>query len=455
MIEPMEFFTRFKNALVLITVLVMQTFALAVQVRRSPGSGGADPRPVRLLRLWTTTMVTPFARSGHFVSGGVRGGWSNYVELWHVRQQDRDLREQIAAIRLQQAAEAEDVIEGRRLQALLGFREHYIASTVTAQVIGTSGSEQSHMVLLDKGSEDGLRPDLPAITPDGIVGKLRDVFPHSAQLLLISDPTAGAGVMLESTRIRGILRGTVSGRLQIGNLTADSRIQPGEKVLTSGGDQVFPRGLPVGVIESIAPDPEHQPYTAITVRPAAKLTQLEEVLVVTGTQAELPEQARKDLETAEARHAEEVEAAKAAQAAAAVAPRGLDLSGTVPPDAAKPEAAPGSEATPTNLVPKVSPFLHPDRYSPGATPSAAELRPGAPGPDQPGARSSDDGRARPPFAGSQDAISGVEKKQAGPSAGTPAPVVRKRPVPASPVVPEDGVGSQPAAGASPNEGAVR
>ena len=142
------------------------------------------------------------------------------------------------------------------------------------------------MLTIDKGSNDGLKPDMAVITPDGIVGKLRDVFPTTAQVLEINDQTSGAGVILASTRIRAILRGTVAGRAQIGNLTADSRIKPGEQVLTSGGDQVYPRGLPVGTIQSIAPDPDHQPYTAIVVRPAADLNRVEEVLVITGTQSE-------------------------------------------------------------------------------------------------------------------------------------------------------------------------
>ena len=180
--------------------------------------------------VWAAAVVTPVARTVHLAGAGVRGGWSNYVALWHVRQQNQQLREQLAAVRLQQAAQAEDMIQGRRLQALLGFREHYIAATVAAQVIGTSGTDQSRLVLLDKGADAGLKPDMPVITPDGIVGKLRDVFPHSAQMLLISDQTSGVGVILESTRIRAILKGTSQGRVQIGNLTADSRIQAGERV---------------------------------------------------------------------------------------------------------------------------------------------------------------------------------------------------------------------------------
>ena len=89
---------------------------------------------------------------------------------------------------------------------------------------------------------------MAVITADGIVGKVREVFPHSAQVLVINDQTSGAGVILETTRIRGILRGNAAGQLEIVGILADERIKPGEKVLTAGGDLIFPRGLPVGVV---------------------------------------------------------------------------------------------------------------------------------------------------------------------------------------------------------------
>ena len=72
------------------------------------------------------------------------------------------------------------------------------------------------------------------------MGKVREVFPHSAQVLAINDQTSGAGVILETTRIRGILRGDAAGQPQIVGILADQRIQPGERVLTAGGDLIFP-----------------------------------------------------------------------------------------------------------------------------------------------------------------------------------------------------------------------
>ena len=268
-----SFFVRFKNVLVLVVVLLMQTIGLAIQVRRPIESGAPDGSSVTLMRYWVVSTVTPVER--FFLGFGhmIRGGWSNYVYLRNVRQQNGQLQQEIARLRLEQAAMAEDAIQGHRLQAMLNFQQHYVAKTVAAQVIGTSGNDLSRVLYIDKGSADGLKPDQAVITPDGIVGKLRDVFPHTAQVLQVNDPTSGAGVLLASTRIRGILKGSTTGRIQIMNLTPDSRIKPGEQVLTSGADQVFPRGLNVGTIESIAPDPDHQPYTLIVVRPAANLFQ--------------------------------------------------------------------------------------------------------------------------------------------------------------------------------------
>jgi rod shape-determining protein MreC len=367
----MDFITRYKNALFLIAVLLVQAIALAMQVRTPVDSGQPDGPSVRLIRMWATSTVTPFERAAHASGAGLRNGWSDYIDLRHVRQQNKDLQQQLTRMRIEQAAIAEDALEGRRLQALLAFKEQYVGSTVAAQVIGSSGSDQSHMLTIDKGSRDGLRPDMAVITQDGIVGKLRDVFPNTAQVLEINDQTSGAGVILASTRIRAILRGTVAGRAQIGNLTADSRIKPGEQVLTSGGDQVYPRGLPVGSIESIAPDPDHQPYTAIVVRPAVNLDRVEEVLVITGTQSNLPPDAQQDLTAAEAQHAADLSAERL--------PGIHDTETPATPGAAPPvTAAPADGLPPTLVLPHPQPPVHPDRYTSGSTPPASSLTPGAP-----------------------------------------------------------------------------
>lgn len=380
-----SFFVRFKNVLVLVAILLAQTIGLAIQVRRPMDAGDHDGAKVTLIRYWAVSLVTPLERFFHGIGFGLRQGWSNYVDLRQTRQQNHDLQEEIARLRLEQAAFSEDAIQGHRLQALLQFQQHYVSTTVAAQVIGTSGSDLSRVVYIDKGAKDGLKPDQAVITPDGIVGKVRDVFPHTSQVLLINDQTSGAGVLLATTRVRAILRGSTTGSIFINNLTPDARIKPGERVLSSGGDQVYPRGLAVGTIESIAPDPDHQPYTTIRLRPAANLNQLEEVLVITGTQPNLSAEAQGDLAQGEAtaevqdrnRTAAEQAADAAARAAALiVADRLPSLHDGDQPDAGAKEPGGAASPVPGGLVPRPLPTIHTDRYSSGTTPPAASLKPG-------------------------------------------------------------------------------
>jgi rod shape-determining protein MreC len=376
-----SFFVRFRNALVLVTVLLAQIILLAVQVRDLRGPSQSDGRKVTLLRSWAVAAVSPFERATTFLGRSVRGTWGNYIDLRHTRQQNADLEKEVARLRLEQAQFAEDAIQGRRLQSLLDFRRQYVTSTVAAQVIGTSGVDSSRVLLIDKGADYGLKPDMAVITPDGIVGKLRDVFPHTAQVLEIDDPSSGAGVILASTRIRAITHGGPGGRVLIGNLTADSRIKPGEIVLTSGGDQVFPRGLKVGTVESISPDKDRQIYTLINVHPAVNLAQLEEVLIITGTQSDLTAQAQQDLAQGETAGAE-IKAEDAKRAADLAAEKLPSLNtpnadGTTPANGA---ASAGPQKPPAT-APKSIPVLHPDRYSPGQTPPASTLTPGGSNPN--------------------------------------------------------------------------
>jgi len=361
-----SFFSRYKNVLVLVIVLVAQLIALATQIRR-PSTVGvsdthADGHAVRDVRYGLTRVFVPFEQlftsSGH----GFRDVWRNYVYLRGVRQKNYELQAEVDQLRLQQMSLLADARQGQRLQQLLGFKQQYIYKTVVAQVIGTSGSDQSRVIYIDKGSEDGLKPDMAVVTPDGIVGKVRDVFPNSAQVLEMNDQTAGAGVILETTRIRGILRGNAAGQPQVIDLLPDDRIKAGERVLTSGGDQVYPRGLPVGDVLSVAPDKQHPPYIAIMVRPAANLSRLEEVLVIT--------------ETHDASGAVNDPAASEAdvQRAADAAAQALPSIGTPENGASGVSGASGATGQP--LVVHTTPALHADRFTPGATPPADELQPG-------------------------------------------------------------------------------
>ena len=402
-----NFFSRYKNPLVLMAVLFIQVIALATQVKRPESGKAAGSGSTRLIRVWTVTAITPFERmlvgTGHFF----RDTWHNYIDLHDVRKQNRELQDELTRLRLEQARLRNEADQSQRLRALLDFKERYAARTVAAQVIGTSGSDLTRAIQIDKGSHAGVKAGMAVITPDGIVGKVREVFPFSSQVLLISDRESGAGVILQGSRLHGILHGSPQGFLQVNDVMSDEKVDVGEQVITSGGDGVYPKGLPAGTVTYSGPDPEGGPFLAVRIKPAARLDKLEEILVVT----EIAEAGGSSAENSAPRRAADIlserlpSVPKTADANAAaggtsvtnppganrnpVPPAAPTTSGVKKVEGAKPSATPTptptSTPTPTPTASpspkkKASPKTTPtpvDDAAPGATPDGNTSRPKA------------------------------------------------------------------------------
>src|SRR5450631_2072677 len=132
---------RYKNLIVLAAILFAQIVALAMQVRRPTGEG-----ETRLIRVWATAAVTPFEKAVVHTQKWAYDKWDGYIYLRHVDQENQRLWAEIDRMKLQQARLMEDANMARRVQTLLAFKEQYVESTVAAQVIGTSGSEQSRVL---------------------------------------------------------------------------------------------------------------------------------------------------------------------------------------------------------------------------------------------------------------------------------------------------------------------
>jgi rod shape-determining protein MreC len=268
---------RYRNLTILVGVLFLQVLGLAVQVKRS-----ADVENTRLIRVWAVDLITPFERGLVWVQNGSGNILHSYLFLRGVRAENRQLKDQIEQMKLEEVRLSEDAAQAHRLQSLLAFREQFIVKPLAAQVIGSSGSDLSRSIYIDKGSNDGVAQDMAVITAGGIVGKVLRVYPSTSLVLMINDQSSGVGVLLEKSRLQGVLRGTPNGELVLERVMSDETVAPGETVLSSGGDQIFPKGLPVGTVSKVSPGKEM--FLNIKVKPAADLSRLEEVLIVTEKQ---------------------------------------------------------------------------------------------------------------------------------------------------------------------------
>src|SRR3954453_22348627 len=264
---------RYRNVTFLAAAIFLQILGLAVQVK-SP----SENHPARLIRVWAVSTITPFEKGLVRVQSGASDLWHNYFYLRGVRQENRGLRDQIEQLQIEQVRMKQDADQAHRLQALLGFKEQFIAKTLAAQVIGSSGSEQSRTVTIDRGARDGILPEMAVISATGVVGKVISVFKSTAQVLLINDQQSGVGTILEQSRLQGVLKGKSSGELALDKIMAEEEVKLGDHVLTSGGDLIFPKGLPVGTVDKINRGKE---FVQVIVKPAAALNHLEEVLVIT------------------------------------------------------------------------------------------------------------------------------------------------------------------------------
>jgi rod shape-determining protein MreC len=263
------------------------------------------------------------------------------------------------------------------------------------------------------------------ITPDGIVGKTRDVFAHTSQVLEISDVTSGAGVIMVDTRIQGVLRGNSWGQPEIVNLSPDGRIRAGEPFVTSGGDSIYPRGLAVGTVDRVVSQPEGT-LVNVLVKPAANLARLEEVLIITSTGSQMPAAMQTDLSDAQQRASDILaERLPSREDPNAPAANAQGQSGQNPAGQATKTGPDLSLPTPPPQPPAA---VHPDRYSTSSVPPADEMVPGqrASAPSVPSATSSGQPAAAPD-SGSGSAA--APRHPAVPSGNTAAPKKSSAPAP--------------------------
>jgi rod shape-determining protein MreC len=265
-----EIATRRRPYVLLAVALVFQILLLAVQVRRPDGA--------RLIRVWAVELLTPAERAGSWALDGVRGAWSEYISLFRANRENQRLRAQVGELSMRNSALESRAAEAQRLEALLQFRDaHADAPLLAARVIGGDAGMGGRAIYIDRGERDGVQPNMGVITPQGVVGKVLEVYSTTSQVLLLTDKNGGAGALLADSRAQGATRGTGGPLLQLDYVGNEQEVKPGERVLTSGMDRIFPKDLPLGTVIEAKPG---NPFKQIQVRPAAHLDQLEEVLIL-------------------------------------------------------------------------------------------------------------------------------------------------------------------------------
>jgi rod shape-determining protein MreC len=198
--------------------------------------------------------------------------------LQNTSRDNEDLRRQNDALKMQVNQLQSKAAEADRLALLLDFRKsHQNVPMLGSRVIATSAGTASATVMLDRGAKDGIKKNMGVITPEGVVGKVVEVYEDTTEVLLLTDKDSGVGAMLGDSRIQSPVGGTGEPLLAMKYVPNDDAVTVGERVVTSGMDKIFPRDLPIGTITEIK---SGNPFKTIRVRPSANLSRLEEVIVL-------------------------------------------------------------------------------------------------------------------------------------------------------------------------------
>lgn len=265
-----------RSRFLLLGLVLAHLAAISHQV---DGGGG-----VSLLQRGLITVFSP-------VQGALAASVDGAGELWRgwgfhrqTYEENRRLKEQVRRLELELMARADDAREAARLRELLALRSAVPAGTVAARVVSRDGAPWFRSLTIDKGEGDGVALDAPVISPTGVVGRVFAVGPAAARVQALVDRDAGAGVLLERSRVPGVVVGQVSSPeagaedLLLKYVPERADVAVGDLVVTSGLDGIYPKGLVVGRVRFVGAVTGL--FRDIQVEPSARFDRLEEVVVL-------------------------------------------------------------------------------------------------------------------------------------------------------------------------------
>jgi rod shape-determining protein MreC len=262
-----------KNQILLSSCLCL---ILSLYILTAAARGQLKNDPIGPILLW---IIRPLQLAAQSTTHWIREIQNDYSTLAGYRLENEKLRQRIQELEVEKNQLLEAEATNRRLQQILEFRSQLSTGSLTASIIADSASTWFKSCLLDKGSADGVRKGLAVVTPLGVVGQVVAVTARTAKVLLLTDPNSGVDVLVQRTRARGIVSGSLDNGTLLKYIKRSEDIQEGDRLVTSGLDGVFPKGVVVGTVVKASKQTLGL-FQHIEVMPAVNLGRTEEVLIV-------------------------------------------------------------------------------------------------------------------------------------------------------------------------------
>ena len=249
---------------------------LSIYILTAAARGQLKNEPLGTLLMW---IMRPLQIASQGAVNWISDFRENYDTLTGFKAENARLRKRIEALEVERQRYLEADATNRQLKALLDFRSQLSGTAITASIIANSASSWFQSCMLDKGSADGVSKGMAVVTPLGVIGQVVAVTPRTAKVLLLTDPNSGIDVLVQRTRSRGIVSGSLETGTILKYVKRSEDIQEGDRLITSGIDGVFPKGMMVGTVIKVRK--QHLGlFQFIEVLPAVQTPRIENVLVV-------------------------------------------------------------------------------------------------------------------------------------------------------------------------------
>jgi rod shape-determining protein MreC len=249
---------------------------LSLYILTAAARGQLKNDPIGPMLLW---VMRPLQIAAQASTNWIEEIENNYSMLTGYKSENEKLRKRIQELEVERNQLLEAEATNRRLQEMLAFRSHLPSGSMMASIIADSASSWFKSCLLDKGSADGVRKGMAVVTPLGVVGQVVAVTPRTAKVLLLTDPNNGVDVLVQRTRARGIVSGSLDNGPILKYVKRSEDIQEGDRLVTSGLDGIFPKGIVAGTVIKVRKQ-NLGLFQHIEVMPAVRLERTEEVFIV-------------------------------------------------------------------------------------------------------------------------------------------------------------------------------
>jgi rod shape-determining protein MreC len=265
------FFQRYRFWVIAVSLLLGALIIFSLNAGKGPG----ESRAGRLV----LEVIGPVQRAVSAAGNWLDGVWRHYFNLVHAARENDELKDRVAGMRQDLTELQELKLANRRLRSLLNLEAREQHPTVAAEIVGVDPSSHFRTAIINRGTRDGVKPRMPVIQHQGVVGRVIWASPNYAKVLLLIDPNAAVDVLVQRSRVRGVVEGAGSDTLRLKYVLHNDKVIPGDVLVCTGAAGVFPKGTLVGRVRSVE-EKVKGVFLQVDVEPAVDFSRLEEVLVI-------------------------------------------------------------------------------------------------------------------------------------------------------------------------------